>query len=570
MHLRVLLAEPVSSEEMFAFLGWLTADYADYGLDRPPERFPKQPRLDQVTCKLGNWLRLPGRHHTRPYWSEVWDGTRWLEGHAAIAHILALVPCSPDLLRAALPVEWLVAELTARPRPAPARAAGGGCPRQGTGEACASSNRESATPDVLRQARGWAEAHDIAIEHQNGSGVLMRLLRGLWTGFLLSEGQVWDVVRPWNDRCLPPWQDYEISHKLRSVMTTPDPHDRPDGYMLSDWRCDGVPLSKEDMDRLYAGLRRPAATPAVAAATAVAASPAHASGGGRGLPDISDLIAGPPEEAARDNATPAASEQQVSAEPPPCAEPFPERPACHRIKMKFKRGSERMLAGLPCQSWCCDICIDWQKARWGRRIRFHLRQLAEDATVYVGYVTPGCEWDTFRQAMCRGRGCYGSVIVEETQQRFVVATAPFGGAEAVTVEEAIRRVSEAIAALTTGCNLAAGRPITCCRRWPDPCEGEEEDRGDAEPWECTGRMSDETDLDRAPAVLRSYGIRARERVSGNRRFFTFEVPPTMTADDECELWAALEAGETRDEYRDMCEQVRRLLVNSRTAFRGGG
>ncbi len=315
-HLRVLLAEPISSEEMYAFLGWLTADYASYGLDRPPERFPKQPRLDPVSCQYGNWLRLPGRHHTRPYWSEVWDGTRWLEGHSAVDHVLALVPSSPELLRAALPANWYEATLAARPLAAPARAAGDGHPRQGGGVTATDCARVLATPDVLERARAWAEAHDISVEGQNGSGALMRLLRGLWTGWALSESQVWEVIRPWNARCLPPWQDYEIAHKIRSVMMTPDPHGRPDGYMVSDWRADGQPLSREDMDLLYAGLRRRRPVAAPAAATA----PAPGGASGR-MHDFSDFAA-PDGAAARSQVCDA--EQLASAEPP-SAEPYPER-----------------------------------------------------------------------------------------------------------------------------------------------------------------------------------------------------------------------------------------------------
>src|SRR5262249_3144526 len=49
---------------------------------------PKQPAIkpDQV----GNWLRLPGFHHTRWHWSRVWGGDGWLAGNAAIDFMLSL------------------------------------------------------------------------------------------------------------------------------------------------------------------------------------------------------------------------------------------------------------------------------------------------------------------------------------------------------------------------------------------------------------------------------------------------------------------------------------------------
>jgi hypothetical protein len=96
-HLRTLFAEPVPTPLIYAFMRWLVRDYADHGLPDPPETFPKQARLE-TPC--GNWLRLPGRHHTRPHWSRVWDGATWLEGEQAIDFMLALPPSSPALIPA--------------------------------------------------------------------------------------------------------------------------------------------------------------------------------------------------------------------------------------------------------------------------------------------------------------------------------------------------------------------------------------------------------------------------------------------------------------------------------------
>jgi hypothetical protein len=90
-HLRALFQEPVATPRLFTFLRWLTADHACHGLPAKPETFPKQARVTASgPGSLGNWLRVPGRHHTREHWSRVWDGTTWLAGEAAIEYILAL------------------------------------------------------------------------------------------------------------------------------------------------------------------------------------------------------------------------------------------------------------------------------------------------------------------------------------------------------------------------------------------------------------------------------------------------------------------------------------------------
>jgi hypothetical protein len=86
-HLRVIFRAPVPTPRAFAFARWLVRDHARHGLPAP-ETFPKQAQIKPGGC--GNWLRLPGRHHKHPHWSEVWDGRRWLDGEAAVAWLLSV------------------------------------------------------------------------------------------------------------------------------------------------------------------------------------------------------------------------------------------------------------------------------------------------------------------------------------------------------------------------------------------------------------------------------------------------------------------------------------------------
>jgi putative DNA primase/helicase len=87
-HLLALFAEPVPTATVYAFLRWLVKDYAAHGLTEVPETFPKQACVKPG--RFGNWLRLPGRHHTEPHWSRVWDGAGWLNGAEAVAYLLTL------------------------------------------------------------------------------------------------------------------------------------------------------------------------------------------------------------------------------------------------------------------------------------------------------------------------------------------------------------------------------------------------------------------------------------------------------------------------------------------------
>jgi hypothetical protein len=73
------------------------ADHSEFGFPAAPEVFPKQESLSE-RVQFGNWLRLPGRHHTREHLTRVWDGCDWLEGEEAINAILAIDGDDPALM----------------------------------------------------------------------------------------------------------------------------------------------------------------------------------------------------------------------------------------------------------------------------------------------------------------------------------------------------------------------------------------------------------------------------------------------------------------------------------------
>jgi hypothetical protein len=98
-HLLVVFAEPMSTDSVHQFGAQLIADYERRGLERRPEVFPDKPTWD----RYGDWLRLPGRHHSRPHYTRVWNDepfaeSPWLEGYEAIDRILATRPAAVPLL----------------------------------------------------------------------------------------------------------------------------------------------------------------------------------------------------------------------------------------------------------------------------------------------------------------------------------------------------------------------------------------------------------------------------------------------------------------------------------------
>lgn len=99
-HLVTVFSEPMTTASVHEFGARLVADYERRGLDQKPEIFPDKPTWD----RYGDWLRLPGRHHTRPHYTRVWNDepyaeTQWLAGHEAIDRILATRPAPSTVLQ---------------------------------------------------------------------------------------------------------------------------------------------------------------------------------------------------------------------------------------------------------------------------------------------------------------------------------------------------------------------------------------------------------------------------------------------------------------------------------------
>jgi hypothetical protein len=97
-HLWIIFRSAVPMADAWRLGKRLVRDHRRYGLSRPPESFPKSPRL--TAKRIGHWVRLPGRHHTREHWTRVWDGQRWLEGAGAIRAILAVEGADVNLEQA--------------------------------------------------------------------------------------------------------------------------------------------------------------------------------------------------------------------------------------------------------------------------------------------------------------------------------------------------------------------------------------------------------------------------------------------------------------------------------------
>jgi hypothetical protein len=95
-HLWLVFEKPMEAKSVRSFCQSIIKDYSVIGLDNSPDLFPG-------TSAKGSWLRIPGRHHTRKFFTRVWNDdptfeTNWLNGHDAIDRMLAMQPATASLL----------------------------------------------------------------------------------------------------------------------------------------------------------------------------------------------------------------------------------------------------------------------------------------------------------------------------------------------------------------------------------------------------------------------------------------------------------------------------------------
>lgn len=74
IHIWCIFGSPVPTHKLFALGNLVTRDWQNLCAEEP-EIFPKQPSIRPGG--FGNWLRLPGRHHTRDHCSRLWLGDCW-------------------------------------------------------------------------------------------------------------------------------------------------------------------------------------------------------------------------------------------------------------------------------------------------------------------------------------------------------------------------------------------------------------------------------------------------------------------------------------------------------------
>lgn len=196
-HLWAYFTAPVQTPALFALLV-RTADACVTATGYRPELYPKQahlpPRPDG-TPKVGNWLRLPGLHHTRPHWSRLSrPGEPWARGADAAAVFLAWPATAAETIP---PVE-------AWPTPEEEPVAVDGTPSYRL------PLSRGAPGDRLRAILRYVDKLPVGGAGTGRSDHCYRLACFLAHDMLCTEGEALGVMGAWNGGNAPPLPDWKL------------------------------------------------------------------------------------------------------------------------------------------------------------------------------------------------------------------------------------------------------------------------------------------------------------------------------------------------------------------------
>jgi hypothetical protein len=80
------------------------------------------------------------------------------------------------------------------------------------------------------RARRYVATLPIAVSGNRGHDALFLTACVLAHGFKLSDDEAWPLLIEYNARCLPPWSERDLKHKLADARKVP--HRLPAGHLL--------------------------------------------------------------------------------------------------------------------------------------------------------------------------------------------------------------------------------------------------------------------------------------------------------------------------------------------------
>jgi hypothetical protein len=83
---------------------------------------------------------------------------------------------------------------------------------------------------ILERAHAYAAKCPAAVSGSDGHGQTFAVACAVLNGFGLSEDETLEVLRRYNERCDPPWNERELRHKINQAAKAN--HAKPQGHLL--------------------------------------------------------------------------------------------------------------------------------------------------------------------------------------------------------------------------------------------------------------------------------------------------------------------------------------------------
>jgi hypothetical protein len=110
--------------------------------------------------------------------------------------------------------------------------------------------------EVIERARRYVAKCPAGVSGQGGHDATFHAAAVLVWGFALGETEALMLLNEYNGRCVPPWSERELQHKVRSAAQAA--HREPRGWLLN-----GAPVPVQERARPVASLAKPQVVDAI-------------------------------------------------------------------------------------------------------------------------------------------------------------------------------------------------------------------------------------------------------------------------------------------------------------------
>lgn len=256
-HIWILFEKPVSAKSLYRFLTWLTEDSTTHNVGNEDiDLRPAQATLAATGKKIGNLLRLPGKHHKRDFWSRLSLGSRdWLTGREAVQVLLEPPLNAPDLIQ--VPEGWTAKAAEKRPE-----APSGGLATSHDDRVLELAGSLDVLPLEKRLEAAWGalKGKPGAIQGNAADAYVFGIACQILWDFALCVEDAVELMARWGELDIHadsyggpyPWTWAEMAHKCRDAAGSLEIGE--EGKPLG-WRVRGT-LGPEDLDRFFIESRK--------------------------------------------------------------------------------------------------------------------------------------------------------------------------------------------------------------------------------------------------------------------------------------------------------------------------